>query len=275
VNIFVFLKTQIPTMIKIGTSGYSFKDWLGTFYPSDLQPGKMLDYYQNYFSTVEINSTYYRLPHPKVFYNIAQKVPPNFDFMVKTHQTVTHKRKEIQQSMADLFLAVDPLIQENKMKGFLAQFPYSFKLSETNLKYLGELKNYSRAFPLYVEFRHSSWVKDEVFAFLRENRIGYVDVDEPPLKDLLPPQGLVTNGVSYIRFHGRNRKTWYDPESGDRYDYEYTLDELKEWLPLVEETAAAASDTYLFFNNCHMGQAVKNAKMMRDLLKDQLNLEVI
>jgi len=262
-------------MIKIGTSGYSFKDWLGAFYPANLQPGKMLDFYQNHFSAVEINSTYYRLPHPKVFYNIAQKVPPHFDFIVKTHQTVTHKRKEIQQSMADLFLAVDALIQENKMKGFLAQFPYAFKFSPANLQYLAELKGCCRAFPLYVEFRHGSWLKDEVIAFFKENSIGYVNVDEPSLHDLLPPQALVTNSFGYVRFHGRNRLAWYDPEMGDRYDYEYSLDELKEWLPLVEAVASAASDSYLFFNNCHMGQAVRNAKMMRDLLKDQLNLEVV
>lgn len=263
-------------MIRIGTSGYSFKDWVGPFYPPDTKPSGMLDYYTGHFKTVEINSTYYRIPHPKVFDSISKKLPVDFDVMIKVNHELTHKKKHDVSSMSDIFLAVDGLIRAGKLKGFLAQFPYSFKFSQANLEHVVNARRACRGFPLFAEFRHSGWLNDEVYKTLAESDIGYCNVDEPPLEGLVPPQTLVTSDIGYIRFHGRNQNTWWDPEQGDRYDYAYSEEELEEWLPLVKKVAESArSDTYLFFNNCHMGQAVKNAKMMRDMLKDQLNLEVV
>ena len=261
-------------MIKIGTSGYSFKDWVVNFYPQGIKPGKMLDFYKDHFKAVEINSTYYRIPHPKVFDNIVDKVPDDFEFIVKVHQTVTHGKRET-SSMKELFLGVDAIIRKGKLRGFLAQFPYSFKYNAKNLNHLVAARSECRGFHLFVEFRHNSWLKDEVYDALNENNIGYVDVDEPPLVDLIPPQIIVTNGIGYIRFHGRNRRTWWDSEEGDRYDYEYSPDELKEWLPFIQQIDSKSSETFIFFNNCHMGQAVKNAKMMRDMIMNQLRLDVI
>jgi uncharacterized protein YecE (DUF72 family) len=262
-------------MIKIGTSGYSFKDWVGPFYPPGIESGKMLDFYRLHFQTVEINSTYYRIPHPAVFYKIADKTPGDFDYIVKVNKEATHIANRNVNSMESLLLAVKGLIEAGKLKGFLAQFPYSFKTNDVNLEHLKVLKNSCRGFPLFVEFRNETWLKEGVKDFLKENNIGYVDVDEPALQGLIPPQTLVTNGIGYIRFHGRNRNHWWNPSEGDRYDYEYSVAELREWLPLVENIAQCASDTYLFFNNCHMGQAVKNAKMMRDMIRDQLRMDVI
>ncbi len=262
-------------MIRIGTSGYSFKDWVGTFYPKGIKPGQMFDHYIGHFHTVEINSTYYRIPHAKVFINIANKAPEGFDFMVKVNRRLTHQKAPDIESMQDLFLAVEPLIDAGKIAGFVAQFPYSFKLSPDNLKSVIAARRACRGFPLFAEFRHISWAADEVYHALAENDVGYIDVDEPYLYNLIPPQSIVTNGTGYVRFHGRNRRTWWDSSEGDRYDYEYNEGELREWLPLIREIDSAASNTYLFFNNCHMGQAVKNAKMMRDILQKDLGLEAI
>jgi uncharacterized protein YecE (DUF72 family) len=263
-------------MIKIGTSGYSFKDWLGAFYPENLPPGKMLDHYAGHFKTVEINSTYYRIPHAKVFDHLANKVPADFDFMVKVNRDLTHKSKPDTNSMDLLFLSLEGLIQAGKLKGFLAQFPYSFKPGAQNLEHIIQSRRACRGFPLFIEFRNRGWLTEETYKVLEQNDVGYVNVDEPPLFNLVPPQALVTNGTGYIRFHGRNAKTWWDPEAGDRYDYSYSTEELSEWLPIIKEIEHQAySDTYLFFNNCHMGQAVKNAKTMRALIKDQIGLEVV
>ena len=233
----------------------------------------MLDYYVLHFNTVEINSTYYSMPHPAVFAKIDEKTGPDFDFIVKVNRDTTHKRLPTPLPMHKLMTAVEPLMLSGKLRGFLAQFPYSFKYSPQNLQYVLETRRLSRGIPLLVEFRHDSWLRDDVYRALDENLAGYVDVDEPRLPKLIPPQTIVTGGIGYIRFHGRNRDTWWDISRGDRYDYEYSEDELKEWLPLIEQIASSASDTYLFFNNCHMGQAVKNAKMMRDLIHNQLKLD--
>jgi uncharacterized protein YecE (DUF72 family) len=194
--------------------------------------------------------------------------------MVKVYKDITHRPSAGVESMPELLKSLETLIKVNKFKGFLAQFPFSFKATNDNYLHILKVKEACQNFPLFVEFRNSDWINDKLHDRLREHHVGYVNVDEPPLKGLIPPQDLVTNGIGYVRFHGRNAQNWWHPGEGDRYDYEYSEDELRQWLPLVEKIFAAASDTYLFFNNCHMGFAVKNAKMMRELIKNQIGLEV-
>jgi uncharacterized protein YecE (DUF72 family) len=254
-------------MIKIGTSGYSFKDWIGNFYPENIQDGKMLDYYKDHFDTVEINSTYYTIPNPKVFYYLDKKTQDDFHFIVKLNQETTHKRKKNKESVEALFKSVDSLIKSNKLYGFLGQFPYSFKFCNDNLEYLKSTKELCKDVPLIMEFRHDSWLRDETYSFLREYHITYTCVDEPDLKGLLPKQNIATSDIGYIRFHGRNKTTWYDTSKGDRYDYLYTEEELKEWMKIINEIKDKTRLTYILFNNCHHGSAPFNAKMLKKLLE--------
>ena len=255
--------------IIVGTSGYSFDEWRGVYYPEDLPKGKMLDYYAGDFSAVEVNSTYYRIPSPFVFYHMANKTPDHFEFIVKVHQQVTHKREEPVASMAQLKEALKPLVESGKMKGYLAQFPWGFKYQPLHLEYLKLIAEECAPFPLFVEFRNSSWVRPEVYSFLAAEGIGYCCVDEPQLRGLLPPQDIVTNRLGYVRFHGRNARTWWNSQLGDRYDYRYTREELKEWLQRIRKMRQNAEKVYLFFNNCHMGHAVINAKDMTELLRQE------
>ena len=102
-----------PTMaqVRVGTSGYSFEDWRGSFYPEKIARGKMLDQYVLHFDTVEINSTYYRIPHPAVMHNIVKKAPEGFDFMIKAPQSFTHRRTELQLMMPGMCRAAVALDQ--------------------------------------------------------------------------------------------------------------------------------------------------------------------
>ena len=254
--------------VLIGTSGYSFADWVGPFYPEKIAKGKMLDYYKEHFQTVEINSTYYRIPHAAVFYNIAKKVGPEFEFIVKTHRSFTHDRKELREPSEQFTEAIKPLLDTSQLKGLLAQFPWSFKFSPVNLEYLLEGKNYFGDIPLFVEFRHDSWDRPEVYASLKENQIGFCCVDEPQLERMFPPKVLATTSVGYVRFHGRNMVDWWQPRKGsDRYNYDYKKEELADWVKKIEEIRRNTNKVYLFFNNCHHGQAVKSAKLMKELLQ--------
>ena len=254
-------------MIKIGTSGYSFLDWKGVFYPENIDKGKMLDFYAKHFDAVEINSTYYRIPHPSVFYKIVEKVPENFEFVIKTHKDITHTRENIEASAESLKEAIRPLAEASKMYGFLAQFPWAFKKSRPNLDYLKKCRGLFSDFPLFVEFRHKSWIEDEVFDFLKNENIGFCCVDEPQLEGLVPPVAFATTDVGYVRFHGRNKTGWWKGMK-DRYDYLYNERELKEWIDKIRKLEAMSKKMYLFFNNCPQGQAVKNAQMMKNLLEE-------
>ena len=257
--------------ILIGTSGYSFADWVGPFYPEKIEKGKMLDYYLDHFKTVEINSTYYRIPHAAVFYHLVNKVPDDFEFIVKTHRSFTHDRKDLKEPTGQFNEAIKPMGESGQLKGLLAQFPWSFKFSPANLQYILDGKDYFGDHPLFVEFRHDSWDKPEVYASLKENRIGFCCVDEPALEHMFPSVALATTETAYIRFHGRNMVDWWKPRPGsNRYNYDYKKEELADWIKKINKLKQNAEKVYLFFNNCHHGQAVKSAKLMQEMLQLEL-----
>jgi len=254
--------------ILIGTSGYSFADWIGEFYPIGIKKGKMLDYYKDHFPAVEINSTYYRIPHPSVFYHMADKVPEDFEFIVKTHSSFTHEREKAEENFDRFFEAVKPLIDAGKLKGYLAQFPWSFRYSAACLKYIIDSRSRFGNIPLFVEFRNADWDREEVYRSLKDNEIGICCVDEPRLDGLFPPRAIATTSIGYVRFHGRNERDWWKARPGsDRYNYDYKKEELADWLKKIDMLRQETEKIYLFFNNCHLGQAVKNAKMMMEMMQ--------
>lgn len=251
--------------IRIGTSGYSFNDWQDSFYPESIEKGKMLDHYVKYFSTVEINSTYYRIPHPTVIYNIAKKAPMEFDFIIKVPQSFTHRRSDLEKDITLFHEAIKPMRETNQLSGLLAQFPYSFKYSSDSLDYISICKEITEPIPLFVEFRHNSWVNRTMYDRLKSENIGYVSVDEPQLPGLLKPDAFATTDIAYIRLHGRNDKDWWD--GGElRYNYDYSLTELQNWRDKTIKLKAKVKKVYVFFNNCHHGQAAKNALDFKRLL---------
>jgi len=261
--------------IKIGTSGFSFKDWKGVFYPPGARQSELFSTYVQYFDAVEINATYYRIPSRKIFESLEERSPKGFEFIVKANKETTHIRKNSTEAVTALIDVTYPLYHKEKLQGFLAQFPYSYRNTFDNRRYLVKLKEDSRDIPLIVEFRHNSWDSPAVYDFLSTNGICYCCVDEPPLQGLLPPQDITTGSIGYARFHGRNAEAWWDSSKGDRYDYLYSEDELAEWLQRIREMNRKTSKMYLFFNNCHAGHAVRNAKMMAELLKGQFNIDTV
>jgi uncharacterized protein YecE (DUF72 family) len=250
----------------IGTSGYSYEDWRGVFYPQELPKGKMLDFYCKFFNAVEINSTYYRIPHAAVFYQMQKKTPEDFEFIVKVNQETTHIRKKNQIAMKQLIESVQPLVDSKKFSGFLAQFPYSFKNTPQNREYLWETRQLAGNHPLFVEFRNWTWDQPEIIKFLGQHHLFYVNVDLPKLKGLLPPHDLITGESGYIRFHGRNSFNWWKGTNQTRYNYLYSESELDEWLIKIARLLKTAFKTYIFFNNHPQGKAIQNASMLNQIL---------
>src|SRR5688572_28381480 len=149
----------------------------------------------------------------------------------------------------------------------LAQFPWAFRRTAENRRFLAALRRSFEQEPMFVEFRHDSWNTPALEPSLREHRIGYCAVDEPRLDGLMPPVALRTTEDGYIRFHGRNASTWWARDGALRYDYDYRRIELEEWVGKVRALADRARRIYLFFNYCHAGQAARSAKLMQDLLR--------
>lgn len=252
----------------VGTSGYSFQDWKGTFYPATIQNRDMLPYYAGFFSVAEINATYYRIPGRRTFEAMLKKVRPGFEFVVKTHQDMTHSRKAGEGEYRIYAESIAPLVDSGQLSGLLAQFPWSFQFSEANADYLLRMRDNLPSSPLVVEFRHASWLRDETYDLFRREGLVYCCVDEPRLKGLLPSQEVVTSdNVAYVRLHGRNAKHWWQG-GALRYDYSYSEEQLNEWAERLRRMGSKATKVFVLFNNCHLGQAAQNATVMKEMLQE-------
>jgi uncharacterized protein YecE (DUF72 family) len=199
------------------------------------------------------------------------------------NQAMTHERSLEAGLVRGFRAALEPLKAAGKYEGLLAQFPWGFRRTPENESHLAALRDSLAGEPLFVEFRHASWALPDMPERLRGRRLGFCAVDEPAIAGLMPPVAWVTAEDAYVRFHGRNATNWWGSRpaaagtsrretgapSGDRYDYDYRADELKEWVQKVRELAGQARRTYLFFNNCHAGHAARSAKLMQELLRQQ------
>jgi len=270
-------------MIKLGTSGFSFPDWKGTVYPKKLKQSEMLSYYEQElgFEVCELNYTYYRPPDPYTTERMARRVEEGFEFTVKGHKEMTHeiwepacrqagiKERTVFKKNKPLFKSfaqgVEPLAAAGKFGAILLQFPTFFKHTEENIEYLEKCKEWLKPFPLVIEFRNEAWLGKETYALLKKDKMGICVVDEPHLPRLLPYEPRSTSNLGYFRFHGRN-KLWYHADVHQRYDYLYSRKELKEFLPGIKTVEKATKKTFVFFNNCFMGQSAVNAAQMREML---------
>ena len=251
----------------LGTSGYSYSDWIGPFYPEGLDKSEQLSFYSTFFNTVEINFTYYKIPNPHIFDRMAAKVTGDFIFSVKTHSSMTHTRDCPADDYKRYIDALTPLRDSGKLGVVLMQFPWSFKLSASSMDYLGSLREKLEGFELCAEFRHNSWLTDEVYDFLRSSAIGFCNVDQPRLRTLLTPTDINTTDFGYIRFHGQNAANWWKPaEAYMRYDHMYSQDELLPWVPRIKKLSASTNKSYIYFNNHYKAQAAKSADLLQNLL---------
>jgi len=257
----------------IGASGFSYDDWKGTFYPRGIKQSEMLRFYARHFPAVEINSSYYGIPKPASTGRWTEQVPHGFEFVVKAHKDMTHSDRFVPNAFEDFRRAMRPLVREKMLGCVLAQFPWAFKPTPENKRYLKLVRDELPDAPLVVEFRNSGWAADETFELLRSLGIGFCCVDEPRFKALMKPVCFATSEIGYVRFHGRNYKKWFHhKEAKERYDYLYTRKELAEWVPKIETLAEETEKTYVFFNNHFKSHSTLNAKELAEMMGQTLPL---
>jgi uncharacterized protein YecE (DUF72 family) len=254
-------------MIYIGTSGFSYDDWVGTYYPEDLKKTEWLSFYAQEFATLELNSSYYGVPTAFSMERMAQKTPDRFQFTVKAHQDMTHKRENNEAVFGQFVAALKPLIEHDKFGSVLAQFPSSFHNSPQSRDYLATLRQRLGDLPVVVEVRNRDWLSDDTFALLGQLHLGFCCVDEPRFSSLMPPVAVATSSIAYVRFHGRNAQKWWShKEAWERYDYTYKPEELEEWAPKLRDLAAKSERLFIFANNHYRGQALDTARQLKLLM---------
>ncbi|MEW6567228.1 MAG: DUF72 domain-containing protein [Chloroflexota bacterium] len=252
-------------MIRLGTSGFSYDDWVGPFYAPDLPKWAWLSFYAQEFDTVELNVTYYRLPDQRTVAGWLKRTPDGFLFAVKAHQSLTHDREYA--DFDGFRRSIDELRQAGKLACVLAQFPHSFHPTHANRQYLPRLREGLGDLPVVVEFRDSAWLDEETFEQLEKHRLGFCCVDEPRLPGLMPPVARATAPVAYVRFHGRNAQRWWQHEQAwERYDYTYSASELLEWVDKIRDLDDRSEITLIYANNHYRSQSIDTIRLLRQML---------
>ena len=209
----------------VGTSGYSFADWVGGFYPPGTAKRDMFAFYCRRFPVAELNFTYYRMPTARTLQALATKSPGGFAFWVKANQETTHKGNRA--AAAPLLEALSGMIDAGKLAGVLLQFPQSFHRTPVNRTYLAQTIDDLSSVPLAVEFRHASWRHDATFQGLQQRGVTLVIPDVPSIAALFHCEPILTSSTGYLRMHSRNADKWY-AGAVERYDYHYSEEQLSE-----------------------------------------------
>lgn len=224
----------------------------------------MLAEYVRHFEAAEINFTFYRVPTARTIASITAKTPPGFRLWVKGNQQTTHRGD---LSVTEAFMdGIAPAIEAKKLAGVLLQFPQRFHRTIANRQYLGAILANMAAVPLAVEFRNKSWVHPSVMQGLRARDVTLVVPDVPDVPGLFRTPAGATTASGYLRLHSRDAGKWHSPAGTDRYDYSYDTQELTQIVQEWENLDEPMDEVYVFFNNCHHGQAARNAEAMRRIL---------
>jgi uncharacterized protein YecE (DUF72 family) len=248
--------------IWIGTSGYSYPDWVGGFYPLGMRTDRMLAHYVHHFPLVELNFTFYRPPTAEMLGRMAQQVPAGFQFLMKMPRALSHENDP--RELPGFRRAAEELQRRGQLMSLLCQLPQATHNEKQHRAWLETLSQELAGLPLAVEFRHHSWSQPDVPPWLAEHHYELVSVDAPSIPSLYP-SGLVQSGPGvYVRFHSRIAYNWYKSDK-DRYDYHYDDAALAEWIGDVRGAAAATDRVMLLFNNCQRSHAAENAQRMREL----------
>jgi uncharacterized protein YecE (DUF72 family) len=271
--------------IRIGTCSWADEALSKHWYPPGMKPGDRLGYYAEHFDTVEVDSTYYRLPDEGMVQRWAERTPDDFVMHVKAFGLMTRHPVKLESLPPDLrdeaktdergrvdrpsrelrgevfqrFLAaLEPLRAAGKLGGILFQFASYVVYKDRSLDDLRWAREQVGDHEMLVEFRHQSWLdeehRDETLSFLEDIGATNVIVDAPRIegaKNLVPTVLSLTSPIAYIRFHGRNAGTWNKRGGGaaERFDYLYSDEELREWVGPLRELSEQAEQAYAFFNN--------------------------
>jgi len=239
--------------IYIGCSGWSYKHWVGRYYPKKLASKKWLDFYKNDFNTVEVNMTFYRFPNPNVILSWHKRTPKDFKFTFKGNKLITHtKRLNEIDDLVNRFQELISLIKD-KLGCVLWQLPPSIHCSNKNIELIEnflvllEKKNNN-----VIEFRHKSWWRKETRELLKKYNASFCSVSALSF----PAEFLVVNNLGYVRFHG----------STGWYSHNYIEEELKNWAKKINSEKKWKT-LYCYFNNDYMAYAPKNARKLKEILE--------
>ena len=263
--------------VKFGIAGFSYPDWEGIVYPKPKPKGfEPLELVIKLVDVIEINSSFYSplsvnsVEHwIKIVKNQNQ---PEFSFTAKLWQKWTHQNQDWAKSEVEIFKAgLQRILESGLFAGLLAQFPFSFHETKDNFQRLKRIAEEFKEFPLWVEMRHNSWLQDWFLNWLKENNIGFINIDQPIFPHSIVPTEIITANSAYVRLHGRNKENWFkeNAQTAERYDYFYERNELGEWIERIKRIAQNTNQLYVICNNHFQGKGLANSLMLKFLFSQQ------
>jgi uncharacterized protein YecE (DUF72 family) len=268
----------MPATVRLGTCSFADEGLLKAWYPRGVSTSRArLRYYAERFDTTEVDSPYYHLPDPGVTRNWAQRTPDEFVFHVKAHASMTwHQGEPTDEAFAEFRASIKPLELSGKLRGVLLQYHPRFTKSPDALAELERAPERLAPLVPLVEFRHRSWMEPEERAgtleFLEGHGLAYVSLDTPMTRasNVVARHAVATHAVAYVRFHGRNVKTWNlkSEKSWQRFDWMYSAEELAEWVERLGRLTKEADEVYAMFNNNRDDFAPRSAAILRGLLDE-------
>lgn len=267
---------SLPNNLYCGPSGWSYAHWNNLVYPATKSRSfHSLEFLSKYFDAIEINTTFYQSIRPEIARLWIQKVRdnPRFLFTAKLNRRFTHDRILNAKEVGAFKEGLQPIKKAGKLGCLLMQFPWSFRFTEENKRFLIELRRAFHDFPLVAEMRHSSWMLEEALGTFIDYRIGFCNIDQASYTKAMPPTSYLTSAVGYVRLHGRNPRDW-DQEFGRadnpaaQHDYLYSIAELSEWQARVGRIRENAGRTFVFTNNDAGAKSVVNALQFARLCGD-------
>jgi uncharacterized protein YecE (DUF72 family) len=259
-------------MIEVGVAGWAYDDWEGRVYPRPRPRGfDPLAWLARAIDLVEVNATFYAPVRAATTASWLRRVEPfpRFAFVVKAHQSFTHAEVPDEGLEREWRAGVSPLEASGRLRGFLAQFPLSFRPSEAAFGRLERLRERLGDATLVLELRHRGWFEPEWLQRLAPLGAGLAHLDLPPHRDHPPPDHASPGPLGYLRLHGRNAAAWFDPRAGRdaRYDHRYAPDEVADLAERARRIAASAERTLVVANNHYGGKAVAVALELRFALE--------
>lgn len=245
--------------LRIGTSGWNYKDWKGLFYPEGLAQKRWLEFYAQNYSTAEVNYSFYRLPKPETYQKWRQATPEDFLFTLKCSRLITHtKRLNVLGDLWQNFLNNAIHLQE-KLGPILCQFPESFQKDALRLEgFLTSARTaveHDLKIRLAVEFRHESWFDKEIYRLLEKHNVALVIADS----SMFPRHDVLTADFAYYRYHGPGRL----------FHSVYTRQQMEDEAKKMRKCLRQGMDVFGYFNNDGSGYAVKNSLQLKALLGDE------
>jgi uncharacterized protein YecE (DUF72 family) len=267
------VSNDLEHRVHIGPAGWHYDDWDGVFYPPGRPRGfDALAFVASYFTLIEINSTFYRVPAPHLTRRWVERVraEEHFAFTLKAHQALTHRGDLTPPAeLAPLLRAIEPILEAGKLGAVLLQYPWSFRFTGASRRLLEARLAELAPCPVALEVRHGSWESAEAADYLAGRNVTVCGIDQPVIGESVHPYRHRPGPAgAYFRLHGRNYRDWFAPDAGRdaRYDYLYKTDELAPWAEVIRRAAAEASRVFVVLNNHFRGQAPANAFELASML---------